>query len=41
MAKAKTDEQLIMVKLSDTTLAFVEGAEDIRGRKVFDSTKRF
>jgi len=37
MAKAKIDEQLILVKLSDTSLAFAEGAEDIRGRKVFDS----
>jgi sporulation protein YlmC with PRC-barrel domain len=37
MAKAKTDEQSLMVKLSDTTFSFADGSEDVRGRKVVDS----
>ncbi|HZS08754.1 MAG TPA: PRC-barrel domain-containing protein [Blastocatellia bacterium] len=36
MAKAKTDEKAMMVKLSDTTLVFTDPAQDIRGRKVVD-----
>jgi sporulation protein YlmC with PRC-barrel domain len=37
MAKAKTAAQFIMTKLSDTTFAFADHSEDIRGRKVLDS----
>ena len=36
MAKAKVDKKAMMARLSDTTLAFVDSAQDIRGRKVLD-----
>jgi sporulation protein YlmC with PRC-barrel domain len=39
MAKAKSDEKAMMVKLSDTTLVVTDPAQDIRGRTVVD-TKR-
>jgi sporulation protein YlmC with PRC-barrel domain len=39
MAKAKSDEKTMMVKLSDTTLVFTDRAQDIRGRTVVDSNR--
>jgi sporulation protein YlmC with PRC-barrel domain len=39
MAKAKTDEKAMMIKLSDTSFVFTDPAEDIRGRKVIDSNR--
>jgi sporulation protein YlmC with PRC-barrel domain len=36
MAKAKTEENVILVKLGDTDLTVADHAEDIRGRKVLD-----
>ena len=35
-AKEKVDKKTMMVRLSDTSLAFVDSAQDIRGRKVLD-----
>lgn len=37
ISKAKTAQASIMVKLSDTTLAFADQGEDVRGRKVYDN----
>ena len=36
MAKAKIDEKALMIRMGDSSLAFVDGAQDIRGRKVVD-----
>jgi sporulation protein YlmC with PRC-barrel domain len=39
MAKTKTDEKAMMIKLSDTSFVFTDPAEDIRGRKVIVSNR--
>ena len=39
MSRAKNEEAPIMVMLSDTSLAFADQREDIRGRKVYDNNR--
>ena len=39
MAKAYLDKKALLVRLSDTNIKFVDSAEDIRGRKVFDRNR--
>jgi sporulation protein YlmC with PRC-barrel domain len=39
MAKAKVSENALMTRLSDTTLSFVDEAQDIRSREVLDKNR--